>query len=179
MKWASAAFAGLLLLAARHKLTSPAAFRAVLRDYRLLPDALVPPAGWMIPSVELLIAAGWLSTWTGAVAARVAATATAALLATYTFAIVVNLLRGRHYVSCGCSLTGGEGEHLSWALVSRNGVLVALALAASWPAAAREIGAGEYAVLAAALVASVLLYLAASQLLHNAAAFGSWRRGRD
>lgn len=178
VKWSSLAFAGLLLLAARHKFDSLPAFRAVLRDYRLLPDALVAPASWMIPSAELLIAVAWLATWTGAVPAAAAATATAALLASYTVAIAVNLLRGRRYVSCGCALTGGEGEYLSWGLVLRNVMLLALALGATPPASAREVGAGGYAVLAAALFASVLLYLAASQLLRNAAAIGSWRRDR-
>jgi hypothetical protein len=57
-------------------------------------------------------------------------------------------------------------------------MLLALALAATLPASAREVSAGGYAVLAAALLASVLLYLTASQLLRNAAAIGAWRRDR-
>jgi hypothetical protein len=178
VKWASAAFAGLLLLAARHKFASLRAFQAVLRDYRLLPNALVAPAAWTIPLAELLIAVAWVATWSGGVSAAAAATATAALLAGDTLAIAVNLLRGRRYVSCGCGLTGGEAEYLSWGLVLRNVMLLALALAATLPASAREVSAGGYAVLAAALLASVLLYLTASQLLRNAAAIGAWRRDR-
>ena len=179
VKWASAAFAGLFLLAARHKLASPAVFRAVLLDYRLLPDAFVSPAARTIPVLELLLAAAWLATWTGAVAAVAPGTATAMLLTLYTLAIAVNLLRGRRWVSCGCGLSRDEGENLSWGLVSRNVLLIAAALVAAAPAPAREIGAGDYAVLAAALVASLLLYVAASQLLRNAAAIASWSRGRD
>ena len=179
VKWASAAFGCLLLLAARHKFASLPAFRAVLRDYRLLPDALVAPAAWTIPSAELLIAVAWLATWGGGVPAAVAAVATAALLAGYTLAIAINLVRGRRDVSCGCGLTGGDREYLSWGLVLRNVLLLVLALAAALPAPAREVGAGEYAVFAAALLASALLYFAASQLLRNAAAFGAWRHGRD
>jgi hypothetical protein len=179
VKWASAAFAALLLLAARHKFASIPVFRAVLLDYRLLPQALLAPAAWTIPSVELLLAAAWIATWTGAVPVIIPAAATAALFAAYTYAIAVNLLRGRRYVTCGCGLTGGDGEPLSWSLVSRNLLLVALALAAALPAPARKVGAADYAILAATLLASALLYLAASQLLQNAAAFGSWRRGRD
>ena len=179
VKWASAIFAGLLLLAGWHKLASPAAFRAVLREYRLLPDVLVAAAAFAIPSVELLIAAAWLATWTGTVPASWAGAATSALLATYTAAIAVNLPRGRRDVSCGCSLAGGGGEPLSWGLVLRNGLLIAVALVAASPAAPRELGTGGYLLLAAVLLASTLLYLAGSQLLRNAAAIGAWRGGRD
>lgn len=179
VKWASAAFAGLLLLAARHKLASPAVFRAVLLDYRLLPEALVSPAAWLIPAIELLLAAAWMGTWAGAVSPAASGTATAALLAAYTLAIALNLLRGRRYVSCGCGLSGDGGEHLSWGLVWRNILLVAATLLAASPAAVRDIGAGDYAVLAAALLASLLLYVAGLQLLRNGRAIASWRRGSD
>jgi len=126
-----------------------------------------------------MIAAAWLATWTGALPTGAAAAATAAVLAGYTLAIVVNLRRGRRHVTCGCGLSGNDGEYLSWGLVLRNAFLILVALLAALPASAREIGAGGYMMLAAALLASILLYAAASQLLRNGGAIDAWRRARD
>ena len=49
------AFALLWLLAAWHKLSARAAFRATLEEYRLLPAVLLPLATWLIPASEALL----------------------------------------------------------------------------------------------------------------------------
>lgn len=177
--WASLFFTGLFLLAARHKLSSPGEFRAVLLDYGLFPERLVAPLSLAIPLVEVAVAAAWLTSLAGAVAASTAASATVAVLSAYSLAITVNLLRGRRYVSCGCGLSGSGGEYLSWGLVFRNAVLVVAAVLAALPVAARATGAGGYLVLVGALLCSVLIYIAASQLLRNAAAIGAWRSAHE
>lgn len=49
------------------------------------------------------------------------------LLLTYTIAIVINILRGRTEISCGCG--GVLGNHnLSWKLVIRNIVLICICI---------------------------------------------------
>ncbi|MEX0708032.1 MAG: MauE/DoxX family redox-associated membrane protein [Woeseia sp.] len=179
VKAASIGFAMLLLLAARHKLVKFAAFKEILREYRLLPETIVTPAVCAIVSAEILIALAWLATWTGTASAMIAAGSTVGLLGTYSFAIAFNLLRGRRYVSCGCSLSEAGGEYLSWGLVLRNGVLICVALIAMLPATPRVTGIGGYATIAMALLASALLYTAGAQLLRNAAAIRTRRHGRE
>ncbi|HEX5789044.1 MAG TPA: MauE/DoxX family redox-associated membrane protein [Woeseiaceae bacterium] len=177
--WAALFFSGLLLLAASHKVFSLAVFRAVLRDYALLPDAFVAPASVAIPVAEAMLAAAWLAAAANVLAATAAAAATVALLTAYTLAIAVNLLRGRRYISCGCGLAGGGAEYLSWGLVLRNAFLVGVALLAAAPVPAYASGPGGYAVLVVALLAAVILYAAAAQLLRNGAAIGAWRQARE
>lgn len=177
--WAALFFGGLFLLAASHKLSSLSGFRAVLRDYALLPDAFVAPASVAIPLAETMLAAAWLGAAANVLSAAAAAASTVALLAAYTLAIAVNLLRGRRYISCGCGLAGGGAEYLSWGLALRNGFLAGVALIAAAPVPAHATGPGGYAVLVVALLASAILYAAAAQLLRNGAAIGAWRRARE
>jgi hypothetical protein len=179
LKTASIGFATLLLLAARHKLVKFAAFREILREYRLLPQTIVTPAVCAIICAESLIALAWLTTLAGAAPAIIAAGSTVGLLCTYTFAIAINLWRGRRYVSCGCSLSEAAGEYLSWGLVIRNGMLICVALITMLPALPRAMRIGGYATIFVALLASALLYTAGAQLLRNAAAIGTWRHSRE
>ena len=158
----SLAVALVLVAAVVHKLRSWPAFRAAVADYRLLPDAFVAPAAVALCSLEavagvallvegLRIAGAWL-----AIAAIGIATA----------AVTINVLRGRTDIHCGC---GGieSRQSLSWSLVARNGALiVALAASASVATAPRPTFV-TYATLAAATLALVVLYVAASQLLAN------------
>lgn len=180
LKAISIAFGVLLLCTTRHKLASREHFRAVLADYRVMPPAFVPAAAWAVTGVEGLLGCGWLlSGFVPAVAAATGA-ATAALLSVYTLAIAINLLRGRVFISCGCGLSvaHSDGQPLSWGLVSRNLLLVALAFMATVPLSPRTQGLVDYLTLAAMLPVLALLYLAANQLLANAAAINSWRRVR-
>jgi hypothetical protein len=100
-----------------------ASFARVIRDYRLLPDALVGATAATLPWVE--VATGGLL-YAGA--ARMPASALATLLfAAFAAAIAANLLRGRIDIACGCF---GASEHrLSWTLAARNALLTALAIA--------------------------------------------------
>lgn len=91
----------------------------IVEDYRIMPKKLAPLFARLETYVEialaLLLLAGFWQVQ--------AALASSALLALYTVAIVVNLLRGRTEVSCGCG--GAAGNHLlSWWLVLRNLVLI-------------------------------------------------------
>ena len=169
----SVSFGLLLLLAAVHKLGEIARFKAVLEDYRVLPAAAVPAAALILPVAEAVVGIAWLFAST----TKLPAVATAALLSLYTLGIVVNLLRGRYHISCGCGVGKlvGAGDSLSWSLVLRNAILIGAAGIAMFPVAARETGFLDYMTMVAALATIVLLYAAANQLLRNRAAIGLWR----
>ncbi len=178
IKTIATGFGLLLLLSAVHKLSSASSFRATLAAYQLLPDALVAPASRAIPIVELLLGGSWLL---GYYAIRGTAVATAALLAVYTAAMLINIFRGRVHIDCGCGFSASSAgrQQLSTGLVLRNFALIAAALAAAVPVAPRELGAFDYVALVAATVALVFLYAATNQLLTNGAAIGAWRDGHD
>jgi hypothetical protein len=173
LKLVSIGFGLLFLLAAVHKLTALHKFRATLTAYEILPSPALAPVSMMVPIIELMLGAAWLL----AMQAVIVALASALLLAAYTSAIAINLLRGRIHIDCGCSMgaSAGRDQQLSWGLVARNSLLIVAALTATVPASDRTIGLVDYVTLVAGLLAVVLLYGAANQLLNNAAAIGTWR----
>ncbi len=177
LKLVSIAFGLLFLLAAVHKLTARQEFRAALVAYKLLPHALVAPVSIFVPILEALLGVAWLL----ALQPVFVAFASAVLLFGYTSAIAINLFRGRVHIDCGCGMasSAGRGQQLSWGLVARNAILISAALAATLPASERTIGVIDYITLVAGLLAIVLLYGAANQLLNNGAAIGTWRNRHD
>lgn len=177
LKLVSIGFGLLLLLAAVHKLTLIQKFRATLSAYELLPGALIAPVSISVPIIEALLGAAWLL----AIQPVFVALASAVLLASYTSAIAINLLRGRIHIDCGCSMgrSAGRDQQLSWGLVVRNCLLIIAALTATLPASERAVGLVDYVTLFAGLLAIVLLYDAANQLLNNGAAIGTWRNRND
>ena len=177
LKLVSIGFGLLLLLAAVHKLTALPKFRATLSAYEIMPGALIAPASMLVPIIEALLGAAWLI---GLEPTFVAMTTTA-LLASYMSAIAINLLRGRVHIDCGCTMgaSAGRDQQLSWGLVARNAILIMAALAATVPTSERAIGFVDYVTLVAGLLAIILPYGAANQLLNNNAAIGTWRNRHD
>lgn len=169
---------GLLLAAAAwHKLASFERFVAVLRDYELLPPSLTRSAAAAVVFTEAALAIGWLG---GFMSSRVAAV-TAGMLLVYGAAIAVNLLRGRVHISCGCGLgeISGGARLLSWSLVLRNALLAGIALLPLLPPAPRPLHPVDWATLATAAIAGVLLHFGTAQLLKNSAAIEKWRNPSD
>lgn len=168
---AAATLAVVLLVGAGHKLADRDGFAGALAQYRLLPEPLLAPMAWLLPLAELV--AGLLLL---PVASRPwGAAAAVALLAVVTGAVVVNLLRGRTHIDCGCG--GPEGrQHLSWLLVVRNALLVGLALGAGTVAPARELVWLDALTVATGTVGLYLLYAAGNQLLANAPRLSGLRR---
>jgi hypothetical protein len=177
LKLVSIGFGLLFLLAAVHKLTEFQKFRATLNAYEVMPGALIAPISTVIPGIEAVLGAAWLL----GIQTVFVATASAILLAAYTSAIAVNLFRGRIHIDCGCSMgsSAGRDQQLSWGLVARNTLMIIAALTATLPGAERAIGLVDYVTLVAGLLAIVLLYGAANQLLNNGAAIGTWRNRHD
>ena len=171
----SIGFGLMFLLASVHKLTGFGRFRAVLGEYRVMPGMLVPAVAAALPVLEIALGIAWLF----ANEPRITGLVTTGLLVLYTSAIALNLLRGRVHISCGCGFgkAARGDEVLSWGLVLRNAALTIAAVAATMPQSARATGALDYVVLVAALLGVVLLFTAGNQLIRNAAAINSWRRG--
>jgi hypothetical protein len=161
---------GLALLfagAAWHKRSAPARFAAQLGAYDLLPQPLVRPAASTLPWLELAAALLLLVPATRPLAALAAL----ALLLAYATGMLVNLLRGRTDIDCGC---GGPAQPLSYGLILRNLVLAAGAALLLQPAAGRTVTLADFFLLALLLAPVTLIYAAIGQLFHNAGALRGW-----
>lgn len=124
----------ILLAAGVAKLGSGREFAAVVRNYKLLPNALVKWVAYAVPASEVVVAAGLLTGY----GLGPAAVGAALIFSLFAGAIAVNLLRGRRHISCGC-FGGGGSDVLSWALVLRNLALAGAAWAV-WFTAAASLG---------------------------------------
>ena len=177
LKLVSIGFGLLFLLASVHKLSDFSRFRATLTAYQIMPGALIAPLSFLVPVVEALLGVGWLF----GIQTTAVALASTLVLAGYTSAIAINLLRGRIHIDCGCSMgaAAGRDQQLSWGLVIRNSILIIAALTATFPASERTIGFVDYMTLVAGMLAIVMLYGATNQLLSNGAAIGTWRNRHD
>jgi len=149
--------AAVLLHAAAGKLGDRDAFAQHLASYGV-PDRLLAPMATALPLAEGLLALGLVTPWRGG-----AALGAALLLALYGAAMAWHLSQGR-VLDCGC---GGAPLMQSWWLVGRNAVLASISLAAAQPAVERAVGAGDFAVAAAAVLLSALVYAAFNQLLRQ------------
>jgi uncharacterized membrane protein YphA (DoxX/SURF4 family) len=109
------------LTAAYGKLRHGTPFQGVVANYRLLPDAMVVPAAYLIPPIELLLGATLLL----GVAFPWPELGAATLLLLFALAMAINLRRGRRHIDCGCFQSALK-QTLSWTLVMRNVVLALL-----------------------------------------------------
>ncbi len=147
-------------VAAFHKLSSPPAFVATLRNYRLLPAALTSVVAYLIIGAELVTTlglafgqhnAGWLS---------------AALLFIYAGAMALNIIRGRRDIDCGCA-GPAQRQPLSRWLVIRNLVLLIPAIIVTQPTMMRTMLVMDWFTVLFCVISVTVLYAAANQLLAN------------
>lgn len=169
-------FSMLFVMAGLHKTANKVQFRVNLTAYRLLPARAIPLLATTIPLFEIFLGLAWLSS----LFANIVALLSASLLAIYTTAIGINLIRGRSYIDCGCGLSSSKGnsgdiQQLSSALLIRNGLLISAALLASLPSTDRLLGLMDFFAIATASIVFILLYLAFNQVLANNGAIRSWR----
>jgi len=162
---ALAALAAIFWLGALYKLRDFAGFESAVAGYRLLPAVLHRPFSLAFVAAELL--AGGFLLWPAARAPG--ALLALAVLAAATLGVVVNLLRGRTDIDCGCGGLSRAPASLSWWMVSRNGLLAALALLA-WPPqaggpSARDLAWLDGITFLGLSLALLGLYLAFNQLL--------------
>ncbi len=155
--------AGIFLLAAAHKTRHYLAFRGILAEYRLLPDSLVPVAAPLVIGIEAIAGLAVL-TPAAIIPTRVAVLPVGALLCLYTYAIAINLVRGRTNIDCGC---GGESIPLSNWLLVRNGLMLGLAaVVAGTPA--KPASPAIYALATAPVLFLWCAYAIGNQMLTNA-----------
>jgi hypothetical protein len=157
------ALAAVLLAVGAHKLRHAVEFGGALRGYRLLPPRLVLPVGYGLAAAEIGLGLGLLLPSL----ASAAALATAMLFALYAGAIVVNLVRGRRHIDCGCGGPAGRAG-ISEGLVARNAVLIAAACAAALEPGSRPLVWLDAFSIVAGASTLVLLYAASDGLLANA-----------
>jgi hypothetical protein len=146
----------IFVISVTHKLRDYGRFKASLGAYRLLPESLVGIAAPGLIGMELAaIVAILLPIGPGASIALV-------LLAVYTLAITINLLRGNTSIDCGC---GDVPTPISGWLLLRNGALLLLVLPQQPPSGSPDVY--HWLVAVALMVVLALFYLIIEQLLAN------------
>ena len=147
--------AALFAVGAIQKATAWSKFRAVLRNYELLPDSLDSFAVGVLIALEGSVAVLMIPE-----ASRTrGALLSVSLLATYAGAMAINLLRGRVNLDCGC-LGVGRRQPIRWWMVGRNVAIAALALLATMPTTSRALGALDAVTIIGAVLSLTILYAA-------------------
>ncbi len=157
------ALATVSLPSAAMKFADLGQFAAAFDNYRILPRVLVTPAAWMIPTLEALAAVGLLVPASRGDACLLMA----ALLATLTTAIAINLARGRREIDCGC-FGSALRQTLSGWLIARNAILLAAVAAVAVPAQIRPLGAVDFVTIVFGATTLMVLYVSMNYLLANA-----------
>jgi hypothetical protein len=151
----SATLGFVLLSAGVAKVVHWESLPAVVRAYRLLPEAMVMPFAFSLPGIELLLGGALfthaMQPW--------AALAAAALFAVLGLAMTLALRAGRRNIDCGC-FQGGLRQTLDGRLVVRNVVFVAGALYCAF--APSQGNAGDALILLPALALFVTQFALAS-----------------
>ena len=147
------ALAVLFAASTAHKLAALAEWPGVVRNYRLLPEALtvIAAGALLIAGAVTAAALVWPAT------RRIGACAAAAQLIVFAAAIAVNLRRGRTGIDCGC-FGSRLRQRLSGWMVVRNLVLALLAFALLLPGRPRELTALDIATALAAVATLSFLY---------------------
>lgn len=150
-----ASLAALFATAALHKIRDPRAFLRTFSEYEIVPRRVTIPTAFALVAAESLIAVGLMAGPQGFPAGLAAVS----LLLAYSLAIVVNLLRGRRDIDCGC-LGPAKRQPLSAWLVFRNGVLVVAAAATALPVSGRSLHWIDGVTLLGGFLTLVLLFTA-------------------
>lgn len=150
--------------AAAHKLRDPAGFRAALDAYGLLPESAVAPSVFALIATEAAIAIGCVLPASGATACLLGAL----LLALYSVAIGINLVRGRRAIDCGCGGPGGA-RPLRADLLARNAGVAVLLCAAALESDPRTLVWLDAATIGGAIAMLALLYAGIDVAAANAA----------
>jgi hypothetical protein len=158
----TASIALLFAGAGAHKLRDLKAFDEIFAAYGLMPTMPRVRISWLVPLLEMAVAAGLVIKLSRPFAGVLAIL----LLSGYAAAIAVNLKRGRRDLACGCG--GPERRTIAAWMVWRN-LLMALAAAAVFlPWTHRPFSLTDAFTVAFGLPTIALIYLCIDQLLDNA-----------
>lgn len=111
----------LLLRSSVHILADRQTFAAVVRNYRVLPDPLATAFAALLPWSELAVGVMLIVPSTQRIASWLAAT----LLGVFALAIAWNVVRGRHWIECGCG-NMRDRHPIRMSMVLRNLVIAGL-----------------------------------------------------
>ena len=118
--------AGVFGLALRHKLNAWPRFLASFQAYDLLPHRWVKVVAPVIVLAELVALAGLLlGPFVGVAIMQLGFASALSLLVVYFTGMLINVLRGRSYIDCGC---GDDPTPLGLGVLARNALLIGLAL---------------------------------------------------
>jgi hypothetical protein len=159
--------AGIALLFASagvHKLQDLARFAEAFAAYRVLPAVLARHLAWLIPSLELCVAASLL--WEPS--RRVAGMAAILVLIAYASGLGVNLLRGRRDLDCGCGTARDRRAIAGW-MVWRNLILGGALGITLLPWSPRAFDLTDLLTVLGGLTVGVTLYAAVDRLLGDVA----------
>ena len=148
-----------------------AEFRGAVENYRIIPEALSLPAAAIVPISELGGAIGLMVPRLRAASA----TALMVLLAIFSAAIAINLVRGRLNIDCGCFGPALRQPLSHWLLV-RNAMLMLLCALVLLPSDVRTMTALDFATMVLGASTLMLLYGSANYLLANAPALDRMKR---
>jgi hypothetical protein len=140
--------------AAIAKLTAWRELPGIVRNFRVLPRALVMPVALFLPLLEAAIAPSILIKETRAIAAFCAAV----LFTIFGVALSVNYYRGRRHIDCGCFRSDLK-QPISIAVIVRNGVLAVAALSLLSSGGTVASSALAWVIAAAAALTLFLCYL--------------------
>lgn len=160
-----ASLAAIFFSAAWHKWSNHRRFESTVRSYALVHPRAVAAVARLLPWLETTTALCFLHT----ASQRLAVFVSGAVLATYTFAIAINLARGRQHIDCGCFASGTEVP-LSRGLLLRNLALMAASLALLLPTGARRLSWLDGITVATTLLTVWALWSAAQRLAYTGSA---------
>jgi hypothetical protein len=146
-------FAALFAASALQKLLALSEWPSIVRNYRLIPDALADAVAGALLGAEALTAAALLLAPTR----RIGACSAAILLIVFGAALWINVGRGRTSIDCGC-FGSRLRQGISMWMVVRNGVMALVALILLLPRVPRELSAVEIAVSVGLVVTLAFLY---------------------
>ena len=181
LHWLAVTSLALLFAGAAYgKLRDLTGFRYVLDAYDLLPSSLTGgvAVGLALTELALTITLCVPATFFGS-ASSIAAWLAIGLLALYTAAICVNLLRGRVEMNCGCMGAGSNTGVLSRWLVVRNLLVMSLAALILLPATLRSLVWVDGVTLLFGLAALALVYRLGDQLIANSTFQNRWQNDHD
>ena len=119
--------AAVFLLASVPKIITPHEFALAVFRYQLLPDTAINLTAIFLPWIELVAALAILVPRTSAAAAAILL----ALLAVFTAAISIDLVRGID-ISCGCFTLDADAGPIGWWEVVRDLVFLVVAGFVLW-----------------------------------------------
>jgi hypothetical protein len=145
--------AALFAASTLHKLQALSEWPGIVRNYRLLPDALGGFAAWLILCAGALTAAALALEPTR----RLGAMAAAIQLALFGAAMWINIRRGRTSIDCGCFGSQLKAGISHW-MVVRNALLALVALSLLLPTLPHTLSAQEILVCLGLVATLAFLY---------------------